>query len=40
MLKGTSEGQLLSDMVVGFDMVCEEDFTPPIVEFVQMIKEN
>ena len=37
MLEGTTEGNLLSELVVGFDMVNEEDFTPPIVDFVHMI---
>lgn len=38
-LKDTAEGMALSDMVVGFDMVCEEEITPPLTEFVKMILE-
>lgn len=40
MLEGTTEGNLLSELVVGFDMVCEEDITPPIKDFVQMIHDH
>lgn len=39
MLEGTTEGNTLSELVVGFDMVNEEDATPPVIEFVKMIEE-
>ena len=39
MLQGTSEGNALSELVVAFDMVNEEDQTPPIVDFVHMIQD-
>lgn len=38
-LKNTAEGQAISSLVVGYDMVNEEDFTPPILDFVKMIME-
>jgi len=34
MMKATTEGKALSDLVVGFDMVNEEDYTPPLLDFV------
>lgn len=39
MLAATLEAQACSDMVVGYDMVCEEDKTPPISEFCKEILE-
>ncbi len=37
MIKTIIEGGEYSDLIAGFDMVNEEDFTPPILEFVQDI---
>lgn len=33
------EAHKYTDMVVGFDMVNEEDFTPPIADFLDQILE-
>lgn len=34
MLKDLIEGRKYSNLIAGFDMVNEEDFTPPILEFL------
>jgi hypothetical protein len=33
MIKATQESSLLTGIIAGFDMVCEEDYTDPIIKF-------
>ena len=37
MIEDILEGSKYTDLIAGFDMVNEEDFTPPIIEFVEEI---
>jgi hypothetical protein len=39
MCEGTQEGLKYSDLIAGFDMVNEEDYCEPILEFIKHIKE-
>jgi len=39
MMQATQEGKAISELVVGFDMVNEEDKVPPIIDFVKTIRE-
>jgi adenosine deaminase CECR1 len=40
MIKSIIEGRGYSNLIAGFDMVNEEDVTPPILEFVNEIIEG
>jgi hypothetical protein len=40
MIQSIIEGRTYGDLIAGFDMVNEEDFTPPILEFIYEILEG
>ena len=40
MISNIIEGRQYSDLIAGFDMVNEEDFTPPIFEFANEILDG
>lgn len=40
MIANIIEGRQYSDLIAGFDMVNEEDFTPPIFDFVNEILDG
>lgn len=40
MIQQIKESRNFSDLVSGFDMVNEEDFSPPILEFLEEILEG
>jgi hypothetical protein len=40
MITSIIEGRTMSDLIAGFDMVNEEDVTPPILEFVGEVLEG
>jgi len=40
MINNIVDGREYTDLIAGFDMVNEEDFTPPILEFVSEILEG
>jgi adenosine deaminase len=39
MIKATKNGSEFTNMISGFDMVNEEDATPPMIEFVKQITD-
>ena len=40
MISNIKEGKNYSELIAGFDMVNEEDFTPPIFEFLNEILDG
>lgn len=40
MIKNIIEGRTYTNLIAGFDLVNEEDFTPPILEFMGDILEG
>lgn len=40
MIKNIVEGRLFTNIIAGFDLVNEEDFSPPILEFIVDILEG
>ncbi len=40
MIQNIVEGRAYTNLIAGFDMVNEEDFTPPILDFITDILEG